>query len=131
MSTNCWQGNGGDKSFMSESSLPGLCSAPWGASQEPGVALAVLWCLPRRERQEPCGWYITTGSLKVFIYQGSERSTWSCPVYMGQTHPMYTSCSDKVGAIKVQSIFLFLLFARSGKVLHAELEKCFAKTFFY
>lgn len=49
---------------------------------------------------------------------GGDCSTWSCPGYIGHTHPRYTSCGDR----------LLLLFTGSGKVIHAKLEKCFAKT---
>lgn len=48
---NCWQGNGVDKCFMSESSVPELCSAlSLGSCTGARLALAVLWCLPRGER---------------------------------------------------------------------------------
>lgn len=40
---------------------------------------------------------------------------------------MHTSCSDRVGVSKAQSILLSP--AGAGGVLQAELEKCFAETY--
>jgi len=117
MSTNCWQGNGVDKSFMSESSLPGLCSAPWGAGGGSGRALVSA----EEEEAGASRLVRMAGSWKVSIYHGSNCLTWRCPVCVGQTHPTCTSCSEKLGATKVQSSFLFPLFPVSGKVLHADL----------
>lgn len=118
----CWQGNGVDKSFMSESSVPELCSPLWGAAQEPGW----LW-----QCSGVCHG-VRSGSITWSCW-GSPCSIWSCPIYMGQyiyiKYPIYASCSEKMGASKPHSLFLFSCRSREGVTeCLAELEKCFAKT---
>lgn len=106
---------------MSESGLPGLSSAPWGAS--PGLGVALVSAREEGTGASPLG--DTSGSLEVSICRGSDRLTCSCPVCMGQTHPVCTSCGDNLGAAGVWSSCLFGLFTAPGRVLLAELERRF------
>lgn len=73
----------------------------------------------------------TAGSLRLPSTRVAIAQPGAVPCLWDMRIPCKPLAVDKLGAIKVESVFLSLLFAGSGQVLHAELEKRFAKTFFH